>query len=91
SFAYTAKFDAGRDLELMGAPLRVKLGGLYSARTKKHEEVLYAATAAELAAAGRTFTYDDIRNTKAFQGDISLGYAFNYFSKSALDNLAGEL
>ena len=91
SFAYTAKFDAGRDLELMGAPLRVKLGGLYSVRTKKHEEVLYGATAAQLAAAGRTFTYDDIRNTKAFQGDISLGYAFNYFSKSALDNLAGEL
>lgn len=91
SFAYTGKFDAGRDLELFGAPLRLKVGGLYSVRTKKHEEVLYSATAAQLAAAGRTFTYDDIRNTKAFQGDIALGYAFNYFSKSAIDNIAGEL
>jgi len=91
SFAYTAKFDIGRDLELLGSPLRVKFGALYSARTKKHEEVLYGATAAQLAAAGRTFSFNDIRNTKPFLGDVTLGYTFNYFSKSALDDLAGRL
>ncbi|WP_309645697.1 TonB-dependent receptor, partial [Phenylobacterium sp.] len=91
TFAYTGKFDAGRDLELMGSPFSVKFGGLYSVRTKKHEEKTYSATSAQLTAAGRAFTFDMIRNNKPFQGDIALGYDFDYFSKSALDNFAGEL
>lgn len=91
TFAYTAKFDAGRETEMFGSPFRVKFGGLYTSRTKKHEEKTYGATAAQLAAAGRSVTFDQIRNFKPFQGDIALGYSFNYFSKSALDNIAGEL
>ena len=91
SFAYTGKFDAGRDLEFLGSPFRVKFGGFYSVRTKKAEETTYGATPAQLAAAGRPFTFDMFRNTKPFQGDMSLGYAFNYFSKSALDDYAGVL
>ena len=91
TFAYTAKFDVGRDLSFMGSDLRIKLGGLYTARTKKAEEKTFAATPAQLAAAGRPFTFDQIRNFKPYQGDYVLGYTFNYFSKSALDNLAGEL
>lgn len=91
TFAYTGKFDAGRDLEMFGSSLRVKFGGLYSIRTKKHEEKLYGATAAQLTAAGRPLTFDMIRNTKPYQGDYALGYDFSYFSKSAVDNLAGEL
>lgn len=91
TFAYTAKLDIRRDLELFSSPFRVKFGGLYTARTKKHEEKLYGATPAQLTAAGRPFNFDLFRNNKPFQGDIALGYAFNYFSKSALDNYAGEL
>lgn len=88
TFAYTAKFDMGRDLEMFGSPLRVKFGGLYSARTKKHEEKTYSATAAQLAAAGRSFTYDNIRNLKPYQAELALGYTFNYFTKIDQDRLA---
>lgn len=91
TFAYTGKFDIGRDLEMFGSPLRVKFGGLYSIRTKKHEEKTYGATPAQLTAAGVNFTYDLIRNDKPFQGDRALGYDFDYFSKSAVDDLAGRL
>lgn len=91
AFAYTAKLDVGRDLEMFGSPLRLKFGGLYSVHTKKHEEKLYGASVAQLTTAGVNFTYDLIRNLKPFQGDDTYGYTFNYFSKSALDNLAGEL
>jgi len=90
TFAYTAKFDLGRDLEMMGSPLRVKFGGLYSVRTKKHEETLYGATAAQIAASGRPFTFDQIRNFKPYQAELALGYTFNYFSKDAIDRIANE-
>lgn len=90
TFAYTAKFDIGRATELFGQPLRVKFGGVYSTRTKKHEETLYAATAAQLAAAGRTFTFNDIRNLKPYQAELALGYTFNYFTKKDVDAKAQE-
>ena len=91
TFAYTAKFDAGRDLELFGSDFRVKVGAFYSARTKKAEEKTYQASLAQIQAAGRNVTFDDVRNTKPYQGDLALGYSFNYFSKDALDRIAGEL
>ncbi len=91
TFAYTGKFDITRDTEFLGGPFTLGLGTLYSARTKKHNEVTYGATAAQLTAAGVNFTFDQIRNTKPYLGDKALGYQFNYFSKSALDELANEL
>lgn len=91
TFAYTAKFDAARDLEAFGLPVRLKFGGEFTARTKKHEEKTYAATAAQLAAAGRTFTYDAIRNLKPYQAELGLGYAFNYYTKVDQDRLASDL
>lgn len=91
TFAYTAKFDAQRDLELMGMPVKLKLGGFLSTRTKKHEEKLYGATLAQLTAAGRTFSFDQIRNFKPYQADLVLGYNFNYFTKLDVDNLARDL
>jgi len=72
-------------------PLRVKFGGFFSSRTKKHEEKLYGASAAQLVAAGRPLTFDQIRNTKPYQGEYSLGYTFNYFTKQAVDDLAQDL
>lgn len=91
SFAYTAKIDLDRETEFLGGPFTFSAGGLYSVRTKKLENKTYGATPAQLTAAGVVFNYDLIRNTKPYQGDEALGYTFDYFSKSALDNFAGEL
>ncbi len=90
TFAYTAKFDIGRDPDMMGSPLRVKFGGLFSSRTKKHEEKLYGATPAQITVFGRPFTFDQIRNFKPYQAELALGYTFNYFSKDAVDRIANE-
>ncbi|MFN9927709.1 MAG: TonB-dependent receptor domain-containing protein, partial [Phenylobacterium sp.] len=91
TFAYTGKFDIGRDAELFGSPLRVKFGGLYSVLTKKREEKTFGATAAQLATAGRTFNYDAFRNLKPYQAELALGYTFNYFTKKDQDKLANDL
>lgn len=91
TFAYTGKFDITRDTEFLGGPFSVGFGGLYSTRTKKRNEVTLGATAAQLTAAGVNFTYDLIRNTKPYMGGEALGYEFNYFSKSALDDFAADL
>lgn len=91
TFAYTAKFDVEREFEMFGSPFKLKFGGLYGARTKKHEETLYSATLAQITAAGQTFNYDQIRNLKPYQGKLQLGYDFTYFSKDALDKRANDL
>lgn len=91
TFAYTAKFDAEREFDMFGAPFKLKVGGLYGSRTKKHEETLYAATIAQITAAGRTFNFDQIRNLKPYQAKLKLGYDFNYFSKDAVDKAANDL
>ncbi|WP_430425260.1 TonB-dependent receptor [Phenylobacterium sp.] len=91
TFAYTAKFDAEREFEMFDAPFKLKFGGLYGARTKKHEEKVYAATLAQITAAGQTFNFDQIRNLKPYQAELKLGYDFNYFSKDAVDKRASDL
>ncbi len=91
TFAYAGKFDVEREFEMFGSPFKLKFGGFYSARTKKHEETLYAATLAQLNAAQQVFTFDQIRNLKPYQADLKLGYTFNYFSKDALDKRANDL
>ncbi len=91
TFAYTGKFDVERELEMFGSPFKLKFGGVYSVRTKKHEETVYAATVAQLTAAQQVFNFDQIRNLKPYQGDLRLGYDFNYFSKDALDKRANDL
>jgi 5-methylcytosine-specific restriction endonuclease McrA len=58
TFAYTAKFDVEREFEMFGSPFKLKFGGLFGSRTKKHEETLYSATIAQITAAGQTFNFD---------------------------------
>jgi TonB-dependent receptor len=91
TFAYTAKFDVEREFEMFGSPFKLKFGGMFGSRTKKREETLYSATLAQITAAGQTFTYDQIRNLKPYQGELQLGYDFNYFSKDAIDKRASDL
>jgi len=91
TFAYTAKFDVEREFEMFGSPFKLKFGGLFGSRTKKHEETVYSATIAQITAAGQTFKYDQIRNLKPYQADLKLGYDFNYFSKDAVDKRANDL
>lgn len=91
TFAYTGKFDVEREFEMFNSPFKLKFGGFYSARTKKHEETLYAATLAQLTAANQVFNFDQIRNLKPYQGELQLGYTFNYFSKDAIDKRANDL
>jgi TonB-dependent receptor len=91
TFAYTAKFDVEREFEMFGSPFKLKFGGMFGSRTKKHEEKVFAATIAQITAAGQTFNYDQIRNLKPYQADLKLGYDFNYFSKDALDKRASDL
>jgi TonB-dependent receptor len=91
TFAYTAKFDVEREFEMFGSPFKLKFGGLFGSRTKKHEEKVYAATLAQITAAGQAFNYDQIRNLKPYQGELQLGYDFNYFSKDAVDKRASDL
>ena len=91
TFAYTAKFDVEREFEMLGSPFKLKFGGLFGSRTKKHEETVYAATLAQITAAGQTFNFDQIRNLKPYQGELQLGYDFNYFSKDAIDKRANDL
>lgn len=89
--AGTAKFDIGKDFELFGSTARLKFGGLYSVRTKKHKEDLFGASAAQLTAAGETFSFNTIRSNKPFLGREPLGYTFNYFTKSTVDDYAANL
>jgi TonB-dependent receptor len=91
TFAYTAKFDVEREFDMFGSPFKLKFGGMFGSRTKKHEETVYAATIAQITAAGQTFNYDQIRNLKPYQADLKLGYDFNYFSKDAVDKRANDL
>ena len=91
TFAYTAKFDVEREFEMFGSPFKLKFGGMFGSRTKKHEETVYAATIAQITAAGQTFNFDQIRNLKPYQGELQLGYDFNYFSKDAIDKRANDL
>ncbi len=91
TFAYTGKFDVERETELFGSQLKMKFGGVYSVRTKKHEETVYAATAAQLTTAQQVFNFDQIRNLRPYLGDLKLGYDFNYISKDALDRRANDL
>jgi TonB-dependent receptor len=91
TFAYTAQFDIEREFEMFGSPFKLKFGGLFGSRTKKHEETLYSATIAQITAAGQTFNFDQIRNLKPYQGELQLGYDFNYFSKDAVDKRANDL
>lgn len=91
TFAYTAKFDVEREFDMFGSLFKLKFGGMFGSRTKKHEETVYAATIAQITAAGQTFNYDQIRNLKPYQADLKLGYDFNYFSKDAVDKRANDL
>lgn len=91
--AYTLKFDAGYDFEVLGAPLEFDAGLFWTTRSKKSRETSWTANAAQLTAAGidPATAYNIFRNGKPYQGDYALGYAFTYHSKSALDSFAASL
>jgi TonB-dependent receptor len=90
--AWTAKFDATRDLQGLGFDTTIKVGALYTTRSKKRRITQYRATAANFAAAGVAApTYADIAIDDAFQGKYALGYNFRYYSKNKVRDLVANV
>ncbi|MCA3695354.1 TonB-dependent receptor [Aquidulcibacter sp.] len=90
--AVTGRFDATRDFNFFGGETTVKLGGLFTDRTKESFSTVFTTTAQQIAAAGRApITYNDIAIDRAYLGDLRLGYAFRYHGKTRVDTLAAEL
>jgi TonB-dependent receptor len=89
--AWTAKFDATRDLLGTGFDTTIKVGALYTTRAKKRRITQYRATAANYLAAGVAVpTYDDIAIDDAFKGKYALGYNFRYYSKNKVRDLVAN-
>ncbi|MGA1800044.1 TonB-dependent receptor [Sphingomonas sp. 4RDLI-65] len=80
--AYTAKLDVSREASLFGAQTVFAAGVRYDDRTKTaNESLLELNTAAQFAAAGISTNYSAIAKSGAFQGEIPLGYTFQYFDR----------
>ncbi len=90
--AWTGKFDLTRDLKGEGFDTTVKLGALYTTRTKNRRLTQYRATAANFTAAGVAApTYGDIAIDGAFKGSYPLGYNFRYYSEDKVRDLVASL
>lgn len=80
--AYTAKLDVSREASLFGAQTVFAAGVRYDDRTKTaNESLLELNTAAQFAAAGISTNYSAIAKSGGFQGEIPLGYTFQYFDR----------
>jgi TonB-dependent receptor len=89
--AWTGKLDASRDVQAFGLDTTIKLGGLYTSRTKKRRLTTYEVTFDQVAAAGAAQpTYADLVTGGAFQGKYELGYNFNYYSASKVSDLVAS-
>ncbi|SFO16929.1 TonB-dependent receptor [Sphingomonas sp. OK281] len=83
--AYTAKLDISREASLFGASTVFAAGVRYDDRTKTaNEYLLELTTAAQFAAAGIPTAYSAIATTGGFQGEIPLGYTFQYFDEDKI-------
>jgi TonB-dependent receptor len=89
--AWTAKIDASRDIGGPGFETTIKVGALYSTRTKNRRLTQYRATAANYLAAGAVLpTYNDIAINDAFKGKYRLGYNFRYYSEDKVRDLVAS-
>ncbi len=89
--AYTAKLDVSRQASLFGAQTVFTAGVRYDDRTKtSNEQLLELTSAAQFAAAGIPTGYAAIATTGGFQGEIPLGYTFQYFDRDKILGLVDQ-
>ena len=89
--AYTAKLDVSRDTDLFGASTVLAVGLRYDDRTKtSNENLLELTSAAQFAAAGIPTGYAAIAQPGGFQGEIPLGYTFQYFDRDKVLGLVDQ-
>jgi TonB-dependent receptor len=96
--AYSAKFDAGHEFDLMGRPFEFDTGLFFTERLKKSSEETFTATRAQLVAAGAdipeitasgpTAAWNGLFLNRSFLGEANPGYLFRYHSKSAFEAFA---
>ncbi len=83
--AYTAKLDISREASVFGAQTVFAAGLRYDDRTKTaNEYLLELSTPAQFAAAGIPTGYAAIAKPGGFQGEIPLGYTFQYFDRDKI-------
>ncbi len=83
--AYTAKLDVTHEAELFATPVTFAAGLRYDDRTKTSREYAIDTTnIAQLTAAGIDTGYAAIATPGGFQGEIPLGYSFQYFDRDKL-------
>ncbi|RXD07227.1 TonB-dependent receptor [Sphingomonas sp. UV9] len=89
--AYTAKLDISREASLFGAQTVFTAGVRYDDRTKTaNEDLLDINSAAQFAAAGISTNYSAIAKPGGFQGEIPLGYTFQYFDRDKVLGLVDQ-
>ncbi|GAA3718298.1 TonB-dependent receptor [Sphingomonas cynarae] len=87
--AYTAKLDVSRETVLGTLPVTFAAGLRYDDRTKtSNEYLLDLNNAALFAAAGIPTGFAEIAIPGGFQGEIPLGYTFQYFGRDKILALA---
>ncbi len=89
--AYSARIDLQHDIDFLDGTTVLAAGLRYDDRTKSVDErLLDLTTAAQFAAAGIPTGYATIGIPGAFQGQIPLGYQFQYFSRDAVLDLVDK-
>ncbi|MBD8734576.1 TonB-dependent receptor [Sphingomonas sp. T1] len=89
--AYTAKLDISREASVFGASTILAAGVRYDDRTKtSNEYLLDLSTPAQFAAAGIATNYSAIAKPGGFQGEIPLGYTFQYFDRDKVLGLVDQ-
>ncbi|WP_436805252.1 TonB-dependent receptor [Sphingomonas sp. DT-51] len=87
--AYTAKLDVSREMQFGSVPVTIAAGLRYDDRTKtSNEYLLDISTPAAFTAAGIPTDFGAIAIPGGFQGKIPLGYAFQYFGRDKVLELA---
>lgn len=90
--AWTGKVDATRNLTGVGFDTTIKVGALYTTRTKKRRITQYRARIDDFTNAGvAPPTYGDIAIDDAFKGKYALGYNFRYYSSNKVRDLIASL
>ncbi|WP_375404458.1 TonB-dependent receptor [uncultured Sphingomonas sp.] len=86
--AYTAKLDVAREIDLGALPVTFAAGLRYDDRNKTSNELLLDIASAPLfAAAGIPTDFGAIAIPDGFQGEIPLGYTFQYFGRDKILDL----
>ncbi|MGW8189482.1 TonB-dependent receptor [Sphingomonas hankookensis] len=87
--AYTARLDLSHDVDgVLGERTTFAVGVRFDDRTKSVDErLLELNSAAQFTAAGIPTNYGQIAIPGGFQGEIPLGYTFQYFGKGQILDL----